>query len=673
MTTDSFKKNYTEIKDCLNAIAEEGLKFNIDIYLKKFKNREYFTKFESQFKDFQHDIKLAVDDAQREIKSPIYVGVVGHYSHGKSSLLNALLFPPKSKDLLPTGESIVTSLCTLVQFKADSNTHEFYEVTPTGQETNIHEDDYQTKVSGKRTGSVRDLSHFRIVLGTDNLSGTIFEDMAGKQVELFDTPGLGGPYWNDEEALQQWIKEFLLLIVCIKADKINANTASVVNPFLKQTARPVILGVTFWDLWQKTPGYENISDEKNARDKAKEDIKRFFPTLTDAVDDGRIFFVSSKNCQEEVPIPDENNHLISENWNVDNLRQNLTQFINERKNILISQRPQESYIDKNRRAGIVATCKSLTGKFASVQEALNKAIERSRPPAENGGIEELKEKFEEFSEETLLLFGGIVDKLESSISDGLSAMEINGQWGESFRIIQEQTSNQFRELRTGELPDKIKRLAKRHIESPTERFLEKTPLSSEQQKKIRDEIRDKIDEFIYGINHLETNIFIPPSGVQDLTINVVKGVWSGVQQLMVTNVPLLIGIVAAWSALPFLLRFIPFKVLIFIGVVLGIITIGIFWSQFQSSIQKTALEVKDKARRNNRIANIKQRIIDEAMQKALDDFQKDLAEEISDRLTPVIDQSEEMFAEVKYIMKKLYDETKKIDRECSELTRQGRI
>lgn len=659
-------------------MAEEGLKFDLEGHLKKFKNRDYFTKFESQFKDFQHDIQLAVDDAQREIESPIYVGVVGHYSHGKSSLLNAMLFPPKSKELLPTGESIVTSLCTLIQFKSENNNHEFHEVNTSGSETYILEDDYQSKVSGKRTGAIRDLSHFRLVLGTDDLAGTVFEHMADKQVELFDTPGLGGPYWKDEEALQQWIKEFLLMIVCIKIDKINASTASVINPFLKQTSRPVIIGITFWDLWETAPGYGDIRDENNARDKTREEIKRFFPTLSDAVDDGRIFFISAKNCREEVPVSEEQKYLISENWNVDCLRQSLTYFISERKNILVSQRSKESYIEKNRRAGIVTNCRSLIGKFNSLQESLQIAIERDRPPAVDSGTEELLEKFEEFNEDIIRLYERIIEKIETTLSDALSAMPINGQWAKSFEDIREKISRQLHELLGGEMQEKIHRLGKRHIETPAARFIDNTPLSLDQQKKILDDIRTGISDFVSDLDRLkEIHVFAVPSGISDLTVNVIKGIWSGLKQLLISNPPLAIGIAVAWFISPFILKYIydllPFPVLAIIVLLLAVGTFSIFWSQFQSSLHKTAMEVKDKARKNNRIANIRQRIIDENLKRSLDDFQIMIKESIDSRLTPIINQSEDMFGEVKDIMNILKDEIKKIERECGELTRQGRM
>ena len=142
---------------------------------------------------------------------------------------------------------------------------------------------------------------------------------------------------------------------------------------------------------------------------------------------------------------------------------------------------------------------------------------------------------------------------------------------------------------------------------------------------------------------------------------------------MLTNLPLAIGIAAAWLVLPFIFKFLPSSILLIMCIALGITTIGNVWSNFQSSLEKTAMDVKDKARRNNRIANIRQRIIDEAMKKSLEDFQKDVTEAIRSGLEPTTKKSQDMFAEVKDFMKKLHDETKKIDHECRELTRQGRI
>ena len=305
-------EDYREILDQLDDIQRALQGIDIDKHLDKFKGTDFFQTFENKFKDFAHDVENTTDDAKRAIESPIYVGVVGHYSHGKSSLLNAMLFPPKAREMLPTGKSIVTAMCTLLQFEAQRDLNEFYQVDKAGEETGISEEEYSAKVSGKRSGQLQDLHHFRLVLGTNNLASNVFRTMAEKHIELLDTPGLGGSYWKDEVALQQWMREFMLLIVCVKSDQINARTAAIVNPFLKQTARPIIPVITFWDCWGQSSDYKGISDEVMAREKAKEYLKKHFPAMTDAVDENRLIFASAKNYREQTVIPKKQEGLTTE-------------------------------------------------------------------------------------------------------------------------------------------------------------------------------------------------------------------------------------------------------------------------------------------------------------------------------------------------------------------------
>ncbi|MBK1716656.1 dynamin family protein [Thiocystis violacea] len=231
-------KEYQKLNDAISNIADEVARASIKDYLKSFTETGRFDKFEERFDDFKQDVKRAAEDCDLAINSPIYVGVVGHYSHGKSSLVNAMLFPQKIKELLPTGESIVTAMCTLVGFKDDRQGHEFREIKHDGVEVQIPSDEYQGKVSGKKSGTLQGVHHFHIKLNTSELNPGVFQSMAEKNIELLDTPGLGGPYWKDEHALQSWIKEFMLMIVVVKADSINKRVADTVNPFLKYSPRP---------------------------------------------------------------------------------------------------------------------------------------------------------------------------------------------------------------------------------------------------------------------------------------------------------------------------------------------------------------------------------------------------------------------------------------------------
>jgi predicted GTPase len=109
-------------------------------------------------------------------------------------------------------------------------------------------------------------------LNVHELGDPLFKDFAEKQIELLDTPGLGGPYWKDEQSMIDWMKEFVLLVVCMKASDINATTAETVNPFLRHTTKPIVPVVTFWDQWRKGADFKGIASEEAARKEARKRI-----------------------------------------------------------------------------------------------------------------------------------------------------------------------------------------------------------------------------------------------------------------------------------------------------------------------------------------------------------------------------------------------------------------
>ena len=59
------------------------------------------------------DITYELEHTMEVIQSPVFVGLLGRYSHGKSALVNAL-FSLDETSKLPEGEGVVTSKVTRV-------------------------------------------------------------------------------------------------------------------------------------------------------------------------------------------------------------------------------------------------------------------------------------------------------------------------------------------------------------------------------------------------------------------------------------------------------------------------------------------------------------------------------------------------------------------------------
>ena len=62
-------------------------------------------------------ISKRVDYSAKLLNSPIYVGLLGRYSHGKTALLNSM-FNIREDYRLPEGEGVVTSKITKVVFNS---------------------------------------------------------------------------------------------------------------------------------------------------------------------------------------------------------------------------------------------------------------------------------------------------------------------------------------------------------------------------------------------------------------------------------------------------------------------------------------------------------------------------------------------------------------------------
>lgn len=196
------RKDYTEICKEINGLIEnENLLREIERIKQKIdslKNTEFYTQINDIFLNYKYCIAEAKEAVKEAIEMPLYTGVIGHYSHGKSCLLNALLFDEDKKEkelLLPMGEGVVTGKPTLIKFKEDSNEHEIYKVYADDSEELIDEEGYKALVSERGEKLVKETRYFRICFSVKKLAKKgIFTSMARNNVELFDTPGLGGPY-----------------------------------------------------------------------------------------------------------------------------------------------------------------------------------------------------------------------------------------------------------------------------------------------------------------------------------------------------------------------------------------------------------------------------------------------------------------------------------------------
>jgi len=263
-----------------------------------------------------------VTEAVQEVaEGKIWIGVVGHYSHGKSSLLNALLQLPDAPELLPTGEGVVTGMVSRVSFSSNRSSHEF-RLLKGAESIAISEEEYRAQVAGG--ASLTGVYAFDLELATRELAqGDLWEKMGQRRIALFDTPGLGGPYFSDANQVSHWMSQFLLLVVCVRADRITKDVATSLTPFLREAPRKILPVVTFWDTWRDCVDYEGIGGEEQARARAQQLLQAHFPILGEHAH--RAVFVSARQYRKRIDPRGDESKFISPHWNIDQLRHALYQ------------------------------------------------------------------------------------------------------------------------------------------------------------------------------------------------------------------------------------------------------------------------------------------------------------------------------------------------------------
>lgn len=614
-------------------------------------------------REFQENVERATEECKSAVESPIYIGVVGHYSHGKSSLLNALLFPnPQKKgETLPTGEGVVTSLCTLLQFSSQADNHEYYDVAQDGGERYLPAEEYKARVAG-RGGLVGSTSHFKIRLQVDQLSdSSLFKDIAQKQIEMLDTPGLGGPYWKDEQSLISWIKEFVMIVVCIKGTEINEITAETVNPFLRQTTKPIVPVVTFWDQWRESAAFKGITDELKARAEAKRRISQFFPTLTQFAD--QTIFTSAKSCMDAKPVPEEAVRYFTEEWNVDNVRRNLANHVQAQGDILRKGKDKESALDSQRRAQVRQLAEKLCGDSARYARSLREKINASMP---KGSQEELLQLMkEEMTKEVERETDRMTNQIDRLVSRGVPLIDSAKNWSQETAKLKQEAELQYLDLKR-QSANRIIAILERFKQTRIDPAVRDAGLREEERKRLDQEIKRHTDEFTRMMGDTST----PPKIVQIPMIalnaakNVMQGIVKGFKQLFITNFPLAIGLVlvapivmgASW-----LLKWIPGvnKVVPIIIGIWAVSLLGVFWSQFQHAIKQSLYQAREKMLEENSRAQIADRITKD-FESCITSLLEKLAGSLQTRLAPLDESARNVLEILKQDLDRLEDSIREV-------------
>lgn len=256
-TKNEIESNFTP--DAMEQIQTEGIKRELNRF------RSTLIK----------DVTCELEHTMEVIQSPVFVGLLGRYSHGKSALVNAL-FSLDETAKLPEGEGVVTSKVTRVDFNKELYTPEAYEVKKGGVSSMIDVETLRNGV-GQTQADTSSVDYFYMKLPTDNRD--FAQLFATKNISLIDMPGLGGPYFKDQTTTKQYIKNLDMILAIVKVDGIR-EAGIHIEPYIQTSGGlPVIPVLTFGDQWKNSDVYVDCNDEDEMLQKAKSLILEYIPSL----------------------------------------------------------------------------------------------------------------------------------------------------------------------------------------------------------------------------------------------------------------------------------------------------------------------------------------------------------------------------------------------------------
>ncbi|MCK7574973.1 MAG: hypothetical protein MZV65_46415 [Chromatiales bacterium] len=92
------------------------------------------------------------------------------------------------------------------------------------------------------------------------------------------------------------------------------------------------------------------------------------------------------------------------------------------------------------------------------------------------------------------------------------------------------------------------------------------------------------------------------------------------------------------------------------------------WGNVKRAREKTAMDVKDKARKHNRRADIRDRIMLD-IDSRLRNFENDIRETLSEEINPLIQSGDDLSEDLDRLFSDIGSQVKVIEKECSALAR----
>jgi len=620
--TNELTNRLTQIKEELqhfqNSTKEtfKGLITKLDA-LDEPEIKEKFEHFqEVQVKGISKKIEYAIT----VLDSPIHLGLLGRYSHGKTALVNEL-FSIESEYALPEGEGVVTSKITKVEFLDSSVGRPIcLEVYRGGNENKVDIETLKASVKGQTNDTNLDMiDYYSIRLPIREKFSELF---ANKKIHLIDMPGLGSPFWKDGEKTKKYIENLDMLIVVIKITKIE-EAAIYIEPYIQNLSIPIIPVLTFFDTWKESATFPSCRDEGEVFIQAKKLLKQQIPSLSKY--ETRIIAVSAKT-----------------NLNIGGLRECILNFVEEQNMAIQKAKKETPEVFRKKVTEISKVLDLVSIEVERALDRLQREINSLLSPKNSESFSFQKQKNRLLSEarrnitrSTKGIFSDFQDRVKD-ISYITKSSEIEGRL--------EKIENDVNQTLYKQLKDEVKELFndfKTNLSEATANYINKLDLGELKKEALKKSISEIIETYKSDDLNLDNLKYKRPQVIIDLLKKLVMSIFDAIPQNL-TNPQILmsIPIVLIMVLVSNTIKHTWFKsqlseLTALIDLVLLVIPIGLIYIVLSSGNQK-------------RFNELRRDIID----KLLSDFnQQNISETCYQKFVDVV---EKMIGEVE---KELGDET----------------
>lgn len=505
-----------------------------------FKNKvEKLTTTEVKEK-FKHFVDTEVLKTEQEIRhciktidSPVFVGLLGRYSHGKTALVNSL-FSLDSEFSLVEGEGVVTSKITRVEFSENLVTPKCFECYRNGEQSAIDIVTLQASVSGKGGEDNSIIDHYYLKLPAIRAFAQVFEK---KMINLIDMPGLGGPYFKDTEKTKKYIEHLDMLLVVLKISEID-QASRVIDPYIENMVNkniPMIPIITFFDKWRENPKFTDCVSDEDAIEKARREIKECIPSLGKHMT--RMIAVSAKS-----------------GFQVDNLRELILKFVEMQTFAIGKIRKENSDVFKRKIKEVQKTLDDLLLKSEKSIDFFRKNIETVLP--EKGDLQRFSKSFERHSDKLLkdgkIKIARSVKDISSDIKDKANEIRYRANYADISdaiaKIKDDVNRNSLRELR--EQVGYTFSAIKEKIENNLEQYIDKLELNTENKESLRENALEIVNNSTIA---LEDIVYEPPEITSNMTKDYSKTIAEaifGAAKNPQIIIPFVVGLVI--SQIPFI-------------------------------------------------------------------------------------------------------------------------